>query len=149
MDDAGEAILADERRAIEGCKKAALMVLGLAMQTYGQKLSDEQEVLMDAANILMDVFAAESATLRALAASGANHPLASLQVDAARIFVNDAALRVEMFARQALAAMAEGDMLRTTLAGLRRLVKVTPINTVALRRRLADEAVKRGGYPIA
>ena len=104
---------------------------------------------MHAADILMDVFAAESAMLRAQAAATANHPQASLHVDAARTAVNDAAMRVDASARQALAAMVEGDALRTTLAALRRLLKVTPTNTVALRRRLADETVKRGCYPIA
>ena len=125
------------------------MVLGLAMQTYGQKLTDEQEVLMHIADIAIDVFSAESATLRAAAASDRLSPRASLQVDAARVFVNDAAMRIEASARQALAAMVDGDMLRTRLAALRRLLKVTPVNTVALRRRLADETVARGGYPFA
>jgi hypothetical protein len=58
-------------------------------------------------------------------------------------------MRIDATARQALAATTEGDTLRTMLAGLRRLLKVTPINTVALRRRLADEAVARGAYPFA
>jgi len=65
------------------------------------------------------------------------------------VFVNDAALRIDASARQALAAMAEGDTLRTMLAALRRLLKVTPVNTVVMRRRLADETVARGGYPFA
>jgi hypothetical protein len=65
---------------------------------------------------------------------------------AARVYINDAAVRAEASAKTALAAMAEGDTLRTLLAGLRRLLKVTPINTVALRRRLADTAVERRGY---
>ena len=138
--------LADERRAIAAFKKTALMVLGLAMRTYGERLADEQEVVMHCADILIDVFSAESATLRAQTASQANRPLASLHVDAARVFVNDAAMRVESSARQALAAMVDGDTLRTMLAALRRLCKVAPINTVALRRRIADEAVARGGY---
>jgi alkylation response protein AidB-like acyl-CoA dehydrogenase len=149
LSSAGDGVLADERRAIEGLKKTALLVLGLAMQTYGQKLTDEQEVLVHAADILMDVFAAESAVLRAVAASGRHQPRASLHVDAARVFVNDAAMRIEASARQALAAMAEGDTLRTVLAGLRRLLKGTPANTTALRRRLADETVSRGGYPFS
>ena len=68
-------------------------------------------------------------------------------LDAARVFVNDAAMRVEASAKQALAAMAEGDPLRTMLAALRRLLKATPVNTVALRRRMADAAVSHGGYP--
>jgi len=140
----------DDQRAIESFKKVALMVLGLAMQTYGAKLNDEQEVLMHAADIIMDTFAAESALLRATANSGSAKPSgerADLHLDAARAYVNDAALRIEASARQALAAMAQGEMLRTVLAGLRRLLKVNPINTVAIRRRLADEAVAKGGYP--
>jgi len=139
--------LADERRAVETFKKTALMVLGLAMQTYGQKLGDQQEVLINAADIMIDTFCAESAVLRALAQNGA--PRETLHVDAARVFVNDASMRVEASARQALAAMTQGDTLRTMLAGLRRLLKYTPIDTVTPRRRLADEAVARGGYIFA
>jgi hypothetical protein len=144
-----EGALADERRAVEAFKKTALMLLGVAMQTYGPKLTDEQEVLMHLADITIDVFSAESATLRALAASRAQDRRAAFHVDAARVFVNDAALRIDAASRQALAAMTEGDALRTMLAALRRVLKVTPINTVAPRRRLADEAVKRGGYVFA
>jgi alkylation response protein AidB-like acyl-CoA dehydrogenase len=141
-----DAPLAAERLAITAFKKTALMVLGLAMQTYGEGLADQQEVMMHCADILIDVFSAESATLRARAASQTNGPLASLHVDAARVFVNDAAMRVESSARQALAATVDGDTLRTMLAALRRLSKVAPINTVVLRRRIADEAVRTGGY---
>ena len=87
--------------------------------------------------------------MRAQAAVSGRLPLASLHADAARVVVNDAAMRIDASARQALAAMAEGDTLRTTLAALRRLLKVTPVNTVALRRRIADETVARGGYIFA
>jgi alkylation response protein AidB-like acyl-CoA dehydrogenase len=118
------------------------------MQSYGTKLTDEQEVLMHLADITIDVFSAESATLRAIAAMDAGAPRASLHADAARVFVNDAAMRIEITARQALAAMLDGDTLRTMLAGLRRVLKVAPINTVVARRRLADATVERGGYPI-
>jgi alkylation response protein AidB-like acyl-CoA dehydrogenase len=142
-----DGVLADEQRAVEAFKKTALMVLGIAMQTFGQKLTDEQEVLMHTADILMDVFAAESAVLRARAAAASQLSKASLHLDAARVFVNDAAMRIDASARQALAATVEGDTLRTMLAGLRRLLKVTPINTAVLRRKLAEETVSRGGYP--
>jgi alkylation response protein AidB-like acyl-CoA dehydrogenase len=138
-----DTVLGEERRAVESFKKAALMGLGLAMQTYRDKFGDEQEVLMHLADILMDTYAAESAVLRASAARGER---ASLHVDAARVFVSDAGLRIEASARQALAIMAEGDTLRTMLAALRRLFKAPPVNTAVLRRRLADEAVARGGY---
>src|SRR5471030_2105956 len=144
-----DGVLADERRAIGSFKKTALMVFGLAMQTYGTKLTDEQEVLMHLADIAIDVYSAESAVLRAQAAAEAKASRAALHVDAARVFVNDAALRIDASARQALAAMVDGDTLRTMLAALRRVLKVTPINTVAARRRLADETVTRGGYPFA
>jgi len=135
---------ADERRAIESFKKIALMVFGVAMQTYGTKLADQQEILTYTADILIDVYSAESALLRASAATGTSR--ASLHADAARTFLNDAAARIETAARQALAVMTSGDTLRTMLAGLRRLAKFVPLDTVTLRRRLADEAVARGGY---
>ena len=144
-----DGVLAEERRAVDAFKKTALMVFGLAMQTYGQKLTDEQEVLMHMADIAIDVFSAESATLRAQAASDRRLPRAALHVDAARVYVNDAAMRIDASARQALAATVDGDTLRTMLAALRRLLKVTPINTVAMRRRIADETVSRGAYPFA
>jgi alkylation response protein AidB-like acyl-CoA dehydrogenase len=146
--DAGDSPLSEERRAVEAFKKTALMVFGLAMQTYGQKLADQQEVLMNIADIMIDVFSAESAVLRAVAQSGRT-PHASLHADAARVFVNDASMRIDASARQALAAMTQGDTLRTMLAALRRLMKFMPIDTVTLRRRLADEAVVRGGYVFA
>ena len=142
----GDAALEEELRAVTAFKKVALMVLGTAMQTYGQKLNDEQEVLGYAADIMIDIYAAESAVLRARGAIAATHAAADLHEAAARAFVSDAALRIEVAARSALAAMAEGDTLRTLLAALRRVLKVAPVNTVALRRQLADAAVSRAGY---
>jgi alkylation response protein AidB-like acyl-CoA dehydrogenase len=141
MESAGEAPLDAERRAVAAMKKVSLMVLGTAMQTYGEKLTDEQEVLLAAADIIIEVYASESALLRATQVAGPLHEAA------ARVYINDAAGRVEASAKTALAAMAEGDTLRTLLAALRRLLKVTPINTVALRRQLADATVERRTYP--
>jgi alkylation response protein AidB-like acyl-CoA dehydrogenase len=141
METGGDGPLDPERRAVTAMKKVALMVLGTAMQTYGEKLPDEQEVLLAAADIVIDTFASESALLRAAQAGGALHSAA------ASVYVNDAVARVEASAKTALAAMAEGDTLRTLLAALRRLLKVTPINTVALRRQLADATVERRTCP--
>jgi alkylation response protein AidB-like acyl-CoA dehydrogenase len=142
-DDEG---LQAELRAVAAFKKVALAVLGTAMQTYGEKLSDEQEVLGYAADILIEVYAAESAVVRADATHRAGRGDADLHAAAARVYINDAAGRVESAARNASAAMAEGDTLRTLLAALRRILKFTPINTVALRRTLADAVTARGGY---
>ena len=119
------------------------MVLGTAMQTYGEKLTDEQEVLSYAADIIIDTYAAESAVLRAPAVDVVAADLRSasdLHEAAARVFVNDAAQRVEAAARSALAAMAEGDTLRTLLAALRRVLKVTP----GQHRRPAPRTRRRG-----
>ena len=146
LDTGDDALLGPEMRAAFAFKKVALMVIGTGMQTYGQKLTDEQEVLNFAADILIDTFAAESAVLRAREAAAGGHPHPELHEAAARAFVNDAAQRVEAAARSALAAMADGDTLRTLLAALRRVLKVTPVNTVALRRQLADATVSRAGY---
>jgi alkylation response protein AidB-like acyl-CoA dehydrogenase len=138
--------MAEEARAIAGGKRAALMMLGLAMERYAEKIADEQEILMYIADMAIDVFGAESALLRSLSASRSGVPTATLQMDAARICVDDATARIERTARQALAAMAEGDGLNTGLAALRRLLDVTPTDTVTLRRRIADETAARGRY---
>ncbi len=143
-DDDGH--LAAQAGAVRMFKKAGLAVLGLAMQTYGEKLSEQQELLSFTADILIDTYAAESMVHRARQAHDDGVATAALQADAARAFVSDAAGRIDAAARSSLAAMAEGDTLRTHLAALRRLLKVPPVNTVAIRRRLADRTVERAGY---
>jgi alkylation response protein AidB-like acyl-CoA dehydrogenase len=146
-DDEG-GVLAEEARAVAAFKKVVLMLAGTAMQRYGETLQDEQEVLTYLADVLIDTYASESALLRARrsSAEGAKVKTSDLQIDAARIYVHEAAGRIELAARHCLAAMAEGDVLRTQLAALRRLLKVMPANTVVLRRRLAEAAVAKGGY---
>ncbi len=133
----------DQTRAVAGFKNVAIMMLGLAMQRYGEEIGEQQEVLLSIADIVIAAACAESAQLRAMAAPAA---LASMHADAACIYINDAASHIEVSARQALAAIAEGDTLRTYLAALRRLLKVSPIDTVSRRRRLADETTRVGGY---
>jgi alkylation response protein AidB-like acyl-CoA dehydrogenase len=143
--DAGNGSPLDaEARAVTAFKKVTLLGLGGAMQRFGAALQDEQESLLWLADLAIETYAAESAVLRARAAAGSAE--APHHVDAARTFVSDAALRIEVTARQLLAAIAEGDALRTNLAALRRLLKVTPAETVVLRRRLADATVERGAY---
>ena len=128
-------------------KKTALVALGLAMQTYGEALQNEQEALMLLSDIVMDTFAAESVTLRAAQARSAGAPNAELHAAAADVFVHDAALRIEVAARTLLGSMLAGDAQRTALAGLRRILKPAPMNTIALRRLVADAATSKRGYP--
>jgi alkylation response protein AidB-like acyl-CoA dehydrogenase len=130
-----------------GLKQTAILLLAKAMETYGTKLADEQEVLMHIADVLIEAYAAESATLRAEAASARKAPRAALQCDASRLYSHDAAMRVAMSARQALEAMAEGETFDRLAGAVARLTAAPAVNTVALRRRLAEEAVKGGGYP--
>ena len=143
-DLAGSGPLEAELKTVIAFKKVVLMVLGTAMQTYGEKLADQQEVLSYTADIISETYASESAVLRAQAATGSKD--ADLHEAAARVFINDSAQRLEAAAKSALAGMSEGDTLRTLLAALRRVLKVTPINTITLRRHLADAAIQRGGY---
>ena len=144
--DDSDGALTAEARACVAFKKVVLLVAGTAMQRYGTKIEGEQEVLSFLADILIDTYAAESAVLRAQDATNRKLSHSELHQDAAKVAVNEAAGRIELSARSALAAMADGDVLRTQLAALRRLLKITPVNTVVLRRRLADAAVAKGGY---
>ena len=142
----GEDDLQMALQTVASFKRTALAVLGTAMQTYGEKLSEEQEVLSYAADVLIEVYAAESAVLRALASRARGDGRAALHAAAAQIVVHDGAQRVEMAARSALGGMAEGDTLRTLLAALRRMLKPQPVNTITLRRQLAEAVTAGGGY---
>jgi alkylation response protein AidB-like acyl-CoA dehydrogenase len=147
--------LGAELKAVTAFKKVGLMVLGTAMQTYGDKLTDQQEVLGFAADILIETLASESAVIRARQSQAAgrggpaeagHYDKASLHEAAARVYLDGAAARIEAAAKSALAAMAEGDTLRTLLAALRRILKVPTVNAVALRRTLAEAATAGRGY---
>ncbi|HEX8291123.1 MAG TPA: acyl-CoA dehydrogenase family protein [Pyrinomonadaceae bacterium] len=145
--DEDESVLAAEAGLAKNAKKVALMVLGTAAQKYMTALSEEQEVLIGASNIIMDVFAMESAILRAQKLAAAQgEGAAALHLDMVRVFCNDAVERVEAEAKNTLAAVVEGDELRTLLAALKRFTKHTPANTVAARRRIADAMVKANRY---
>ena len=105
-------------------------------------------MLSHLADLVIDAYLAESALLRARAAQ--SRPAdAGLHLAVATACVHEAAGRVELSARQALAALAEGDTLRVHLAALRRLLKLAPANLVAVRRQIADAAVAKGSYPFA
>jgi alkylation response protein AidB-like acyl-CoA dehydrogenase len=137
--DEDEAVLATEQKLAQNAKKVALMTLGTAAQKYMMKLGDQQELLLGIADIIMDAYAMESAILRAqkLAASQGEEA-AARYVDMTRVFCNDAVERIEARAKNTLAGMADGDELRTLLAALRRFTKLTPMNTITARQRIAD-----------
>lgn len=130
---------------IRGMKSVSIALLGLALQTFGAKLEQEQEVMMLIADIIIDTFAAESAMLRA--ASNSTNSLYSLHQTAADLAVSSAAARVEMNARAALPAIVSGDTLKVMQSALKRLLKVPTVNAVALRRTLSDAAADKKLYP--
>jgi len=138
---------AEEEKSLDQAKKIFLMASGAAMQKFRDKLAEEQEIMASLANIVMDVYGMESCLRRAQKASAAKSSVANLMGDATRAFVYDAMDRVEKDARNALAACADGDMLTTQLAVLRRFAKHAPVNTIAIRRRVADAVLAQDRYP--
>jgi alkylation response protein AidB-like acyl-CoA dehydrogenase len=145
--DEDETVLAAEQKLARNAKKVALMVLGTAAQKYMMALSEQQEILMGIADIIIDAYAMESAILRAqkLAASQGTEQ-AARYLDMTRVFCNDAVERIDANAKNTLAGMSEGDELRTMLAALRRFTKLTPMNTIAARRDIADQMIKANKY---
>jgi alkylation response protein AidB-like acyl-CoA dehydrogenase len=145
--DDDEQVLAAEHKLATNAKKVALMTLGTAAQKYMMKLGDQQEVLMGIADIIIDTYAMECSILRTqklIAAEG--EEAAARYIDMTRVFCNDAVERIEARAKNTLAAMAEGDELRTLLAALRRFTKLTPMNTVVARQRIADVMIEANRY---
>ncbi len=136
-------LLAAERKVVANIKKMTLFVAGVAAQKYGTKLADQQAVLARLADLCMAAYGAESALLRALKdVSVRGEQAAALPVAAARITCEQAASLAEARARDALAAMETGDTLMTMMAGLRRLARRTPANTVALREVIAAQLIE-------
>jgi alkylation response protein AidB-like acyl-CoA dehydrogenase len=145
--DLDEGLLATEQKLAQNAKKVALMTLGTAAQKYMMGLSDQQEILMSVANIIMDTFAMESAILRTQKMAATQSEQAVTQyAEITRVFCNDAVERIEAEAKNTLAAMAEGDELRTLLAALRRFTKMTPMNTVAARQKIANAMIEANRY---
>ena len=147
MPDIDEETLAVEKKLVKNAKKVALMTLGTAAQKYMMKLAGQQEILMGVADIILDTYAMESAILRAQKlADSQGASAAERYIDMTRVFCNDAVGRIERHAKNTLAAMSEGDELRTLLAALRRFTKLTPMNTVAARQRIAATVIEANRY---
>ena len=145
--DTDETLLASEQKLAQNAKKVALMTLGTAAQKYMMGLADQQEILIGVADIIMDAYAMESVILRAQKVAAAQgEKAAERYIDMTRVFCNDAVERIEAEAKNTLAAMSEGDELRTLLAALRRFTKMTPINTVAARQRIASAMIEANKY---
>jgi alkylation response protein AidB-like acyl-CoA dehydrogenase len=141
--------LALQTHMVEMCKKAVIFVAGVAVQKLMQKLANEQEVLMRLADMIIQTFAMESGLLRAkkaIASLGVDK--AQLYVDFVETYVDDMIPMIDMWGKQALAYVEDGDTLRTQLVGLRKLLKYTPLNQIAINKRIAAKVISKGAYPL-
>ncbi|WP_448011811.1 acyl-CoA dehydrogenase family protein [Bacillus altitudinis] len=139
--------LDQEKYLLAHAKKIALMVSGMAAMKYGKALDKEQEILVNIADIVNELFAAESAVLRtekAIAASGAEKNAQKLAYT--QIFTQEAFLKIEAHAKESLIAMEEGDSLRMSLSALRKLTRFTPMNVIAKKREVAKRIFEAEKY---
>jgi butyryl-CoA dehydrogenase len=145
--DAGEA-LAREAAALAAVKKIALFAAGVASQRFMTGLEEQQEIMADLADMIGEVFALESALLRARKAAAAGRSTAAVAAAMTGLLAENAMATAEQAARRVLAACAEGDALTTQLAILRRLARSTPSDSVDLSRIVARQAVAVERYPM-
>jgi alkylation response protein AidB-like acyl-CoA dehydrogenase len=118
-----------------------------ATQKYMDKLANEQEVVALIADIIIEIFAMESALLRSFKKiQKEGEEKSKIQIAATRVYINDSFPRVDILARKVFAAISEGEELRTQLMGLKKFARFTPINTITLRREIADSIIPVARY---
>jgi alkylation response protein AidB-like acyl-CoA dehydrogenase len=140
--------LALQEHIVKMSKKIAIMVAGVAAQKFQQALEKEQEVLAKIADMVIEIFAMESGLLRTLKMiSREGEEKARYQISAVKVYVDETIPRIETWAKEVLAHVEEGDMLRTQLAGVKKLARYQPIDAVNLRREIADRIIDLESYP--
>ncbi len=135
---------------MSNAKKLAMLIAGAASQKYMQKLADQQEVMGAIADMVIEAFAMDSALLRArkyVAAHGEEK--AGLVIAMTQVYLEGAFNKLEAAAKKVVAAVAEGDMLRTQMAIVRRLAKHEPVNVIALQEKIASRVLETGKYVTA
>lgn len=147
--DAAQGTLEAENGYLKNFKKAVLMVAGGAVQKLMMKLSDEQEILMNVSDMIIQIYAAESAYLRVMKLidqKGEEHCTA--QIAAVQVYINDAADKINVAGKNALNGFAEGDEARMMFMGLKRFTKVAPFNAIKARRSLAKILIEENKYKL-
>jgi len=145
--DEDDAPFAAEKKVLRNLKKAILMVAGASVQKFALKLAEEQEIIMDIADMMMEVYVAESTVLRTEKLIGLRGEAAcARQIDMTRLYLNDAVERIGMHGRNAINSFAEGDEQRVMLMGLKRFTKIAPINAKETRRRIAAQLIGDNAY---
>ena len=142
-----EGTLEKEKKLVSMAKKIALLSAGAAVQKYMEKLGNQQEIIAMISDIIIEIFAMESALLRTLKkVQKEGEEKSEIQIAVTRVYINDAFAKSEWLAKQIFASLAEGEELRTQLMALKRLARNTPINTVVLRRQIADSVIPLSRY---
>jgi alkylation response protein AidB-like acyl-CoA dehydrogenase len=143
-----EGLFVKEKKVLANLKKAGLMVAGAAVQKFMMKLSDEQEVLMSLADMLIECYIAESSMLRVEKLIGIRgEDACSIYKEMAIIYLHEAVEKAASCGRQAIMAFAEGDEQRLMLMGLKRFTKIEPHNLKESRRVVANFIIEKGNYP--
>ena len=150
MGEEMEGPLADERRLVAKAKKLGLFAAGAATQKYMQAIQDQQEVMGAIADVVIETYAMETAVLRTQKLIENNGEAASeLPIAMTQVYLSQAMEKIEAAARKVIAAVADGDMMRTQMAILRRLAKHEPFNTIAARQKIAQRVIDAGKYVVA
>jgi alkylation response protein AidB-like acyl-CoA dehydrogenase len=140
--------LAVQEHMVKMAKKLCLMVAGVAAQKFGPGLTEEQEVLEIMADAILEVFAMESGLLRAQKVIEKDgEEAAQYHIAAVKCYVDETIPTLEKWAKQLVAYVEDGDMLKTQLAGIKKLARYQAIDTVSLRRKLADRTIELEKYP--
>src|SRR3989441_5070104 len=145
-----EGPLAEERKLVASAKKLGLFAAGAATQKYMQSIQDQQEIMGAIADMTIETYAMESAVLRARKiVERQGESAAALPIAMTRVYLSQAMEKIEAAAKKVIAAVADGDILRTQLAILRRLAKHEPFNVIELRQQIAQKVIERGKYTLA
>ena len=143
-----DTLFAKERKTIANMKKCILMVAGAAVQKLMMKIQDEQEILMNIADMAIETFEAESTLLRIMKmVDKQGEPASQVHIDIMRCYLNDAVDKVNKAGKEAINAFAGGDEQRMMLLGLKRFTKTEPFNSKDARRRIADKLIAENKYP--
>ena len=130
-------------------KKLGLFAAGVATQKYMQAIQEQQELMGAIADMVMETYAMESAVVRAQKlVETKGEKSAALALAMTRVYLTQAMEKIEAAAKKIIAGTAEGDMLRTQLAILRRLAKHEPFNIIALRQQIAQRVIEVGKYTL-
>jgi alkylation response protein AidB-like acyl-CoA dehydrogenase len=148
MGESEEGLFVKEKKVLANAKKAGLMIAGSAVQKFMMKLPEEQEILMDLADILIEIYVAESCLLRVEKMIRQKGPEScTVQLEMAMIYLHEAISKIASHGRQAVMAFAEGDELKLMLLGLKRFTRIDPYNLKIGRRKVADYVIDKGKYP--